>query len=69
VNGYFDYLFGFMFVYLVLIGYLVSGLVRVRVMVFNTTFTGGQCYWRRKQEYPQKTTDLLQVTDTQDKND
>ena len=38
-------------------------------MVFNATFNniqlyrGGQFYWRRKPEYPEKTTDLLQFTD------
>jgi len=26
-------------------------------------YRGGQFYWWRKQEYPEKTTDLLQVTD------
>jgi hypothetical protein len=26
-------------------------------------YRGGQFYWRRKQEYPEKTTDLSQVTD------
>ena len=44
-------------------------MVRVRVMVFNATFNDisviswGQFYWWRKQEYPEKTTDLSQVTD------
>jgi peptide chain release factor subunit 3 len=35
-------------------------------MVFNalsTIFQLGQFYWWRKQEYPEKTTDLWQVTD------
>jgi hypothetical protein len=35
--------------------------------VFNGTFnniSGGQFYWCRKPEYPEKTTDLSQVTDT-----
>ena len=30
-------------------------------MVFNVTFN--KLYWWRKQEYQEKTTDLLQVTD------
>ena len=29
-------------------------------------FSGGQIYWLRKPEYPEKTTDLLQVTDELD---
>jgi hypothetical protein len=29
-------------------------------------FRGGQFYWSRKPEYPEKTTDLPQVTDTLD---
>jgi hypothetical protein len=39
-------------------------------MVFNATFNnisvkygGGQFYWRRKPEYPAKTTDQSHVTD------
>ena len=47
----------------------LSGLMVVRVMVFNVIFnnssgtSSGQFYWRRKPKYPEKTTDLSQVTD------
>ena len=45
--------------------------LRLRVMVFNATLTifqlsvyhDDQFYWWRKPEYPEKTTDLQQVTD------
>ena len=43
--------------------------VRVRVIVFNAIFNNisvilwGQFYWWRKPKYPEKTTDLSQVTD------
>jgi hypothetical protein len=38
------------------------------IVVFNATFKnisvrGGQFYWWREPEYPQKTTDLSQVSD------
>ena len=45
-------------------------MVSVRVMVFNATFSNisaicsSQFYWWRKLEYPEKTTDLSQVTMT-----
>jgi hypothetical protein len=44
--------------------YVVKILYRVRVMVFNATFNNiSVIYWWRKPEYPEKTTDLPQVTD------
>jgi hypothetical protein len=45
---------------------------RFRVMVFNATFPNISViswlsvYWWRKQEYPEKTTDLSQVIDKRD---
>ena len=36
---------------------------RVRVIVFNATFNNISDIWWRKPEYPEKTTDLSQVTD------
>jgi hypothetical protein len=33
------------------------------LMPFSTIFRGGQFYWWRKQKYPEKNTDLPQVTD------
>ena len=49
--------------------YLVQHLVWFKVMVFNATFNNisviswWQFYWWRKSVYPEKTTDLSQVTD------
>ena len=46
--------------------------VRVRVIVFNALFNNisvilwGQFYWWRKPKYPEKTTNLSQVTDKLD---
>jgi len=47
--------------------------VMVRIMVFNATFNNISAiswlsfYWWRKLEYPEKTTDLPQVTDKLDR--
>ena len=41
----------------------------VCLMVFNATFnniSGGKIYWWRKQDYPEKTTEMSQVTDKLD---
>jgi hypothetical protein len=35
----------------------------VRVMVLLQLYHGSQFYWWRKTEYPEKTTDLMQITD------
>jgi len=35
-------------------------------MVLNATFNN--MYWRRKEEYPEKTTDLSQATDSLSQN-
>jgi hypothetical protein len=49
-------------------GHVVTDRVMVRVIVVNTTFNNisviswGSVYCWRKLEYPEKTTDLLQVT-------
>ena len=49
-------------IYLNIMYYILSW---VRVMVFNATFNNISVisYWWRKPEYPQKTTDLPQITD------
>jgi hypothetical protein len=49
--------------------FLIIQMVWFGFMVFNATFNnisvyrGSQFYWWRKPEYPEKTTDLPQVTD------
>jgi hypothetical protein len=44
--------------------YNVHLYVRIGVIMFNATFNRGcQFYWWRKVEYPEKTTDLLQLHD------
>ena len=52
--------------------FITFKLFAVRVMVFNGIFSniqlyrGGQFYWWRKLEYPEKTTTLSQITDKLD---
>ena len=50
-----------------LVPYRRKNYYRVRVMVFNATFNNFSVISWRKSEYPEKTTDLPQVTDKQRK--
>ena len=45
----------------VLVWFMVSNVTSTIVQLYS----GGQFYWWRKPEYPEKTTDLPQVNDTQ----